>query len=140
MARRLFTLRDAERALPLIRAHLLDGLHAKERLEEIRAEIERLDDEAGIDDDFQVRLFALLKEHHQLSARLFDLLESLERLGVVIKNFDTGLVDFPCRFEDRDIYLCWQLGERRIQHWHVLQEGFAGRKPIVDVEFELQKP
>ena len=45
-----------------------------------------------------------------------------------------GLVDFIGRHEGRDVYLCWKLGEERITHWHELNAGFAGRKPVLAAE------
>ena len=42
--------------------------------------------------------------------------------------FDT--VDFPARLEGREVYLCWQLGEPEVLHWHAMDAGFAGRQPI----------
>jgi len=57
-------------------------------------------------------------------------LERLEELGVVVKDLDTGLVDFPARHAGEDVLLCWQVGEDDVSWWHGLAEGFAGRKPI----------
>jgi len=57
-------------------------------------------------------------------------LERLEELGVVVKDLDIGLVDFPARHAGEDVLLCWQVGEDEVSWWHGLAEGFAGRKPI----------
>ncbi len=58
-------------------------------------------------------------------------LERLERLGVLVKDADRGLVDFPALREDgEEVLLCWQVGEDEIAYWHGLEEGFAGRKPL----------
>ncbi len=59
----------------------------------------------------------------------------LEEIGVVVKDLDTGLLDFPaCRpgpdGELAEVELCWQVGEATVSQWHVPGEGFAGRKPI----------
>jgi hypothetical protein len=56
--------------------------------------------------------------------------EQLERLGVLVKDLDTGLVDFPALNEGEEVLLCWQLGEDEVAHWHGVDEGFAGRKPL----------
>ena len=55
---------------------------------------------------------------------------SLQRLGVLVKDLDTGLLDFPALHEGEEVLLCWQLGEDEVAHWHGLDEGFAGRKPL----------
>jgi hypothetical protein len=49
---------------------------------------------------------------------------------VQVKDLDIGLLDFPCRVNGEIILLCWKLGEEGITHWHGVEEGFAGRKPI----------
>lgn len=51
-------------------------------------------------------------------------------LGAMPKGIDPALVDFPCRIDGREIYLCWVLGEKTITHYHGLEEGFAGRRPL----------
>lgn len=55
----------------------------------------------------------------------------LNDLGVQLKDYSRGLIDFPCSRNGQVILLCWQLGENeRIQWWHELGTGFAGRKPL----------
>ena len=56
--------------------------------------------------------------------------DRLEELGVVLKDLDLGLLDFPSERRGEDVLLCWQVGEGSITSWHGLAEGFAGRKPI----------
>ena len=56
--------------------------------------------------------------------------EELEALGVVVKDVDLGLVDFPALRGDEEVLLCWHVGEERIAYWHGLEEGYAGRKPV----------
>jgi hypothetical protein len=55
---------------------------------------------------------------------------ALDEAGVVVKDVDAGLVDFPSRRDGQDVFLCWQVGERELAWWHGVDEGFAGRKPI----------
>ena len=54
----------------------------------------------------------------------------LQALGVLVKDLDSGLLDFPALREGEEVLLCWQLGEDEVAHWHGLDEGFAGRKPL----------
>lgn len=60
--------------------------------------------------------------------------ENFEQSGVLVKDLDKGLVDFPTLFRGEEVYLCWKLDEASIRFWHGAQEGFAGRKAI-DQEF-----
>jgi hypothetical protein len=56
--------------------------------------------------------------------------ERLDRLGVLVKDLDRGLVDFPALRAGEEVLLCWQVGEDEVAYWHGLEEGFAGRKPL----------
>jgi hypothetical protein len=60
------------------------------------------------------------------------LVAELEEAGVQVKDLDRGLVDFPARHPESGdlVLLCWHLGEERVAHWHGLEDGFAGRKPL----------
>ena len=55
----------------------------------------------------------------------------LEELGVQLKDYERGLIDFPAMREGRVVLLCWQLGEGdELEWWHDLEAGFAGRQPL----------
>jgi hypothetical protein len=59
-----------------------------------------------------------------------DLIGEIEALGVVVRDPDSGLVDFASTRDGEPIYLCWRLGEERVGYWHPRDTGFAGRQPI----------
>jgi hypothetical protein len=66
-----------------------------------------------------------------LLVQLTSLVSDLETLGVQLKDFGRGLVDFPSLREGRVVLLCWQLGEGdSIEWWHDVEAGFAGRTPL----------
>jgi hypothetical protein len=77
---------------------------------------------------------ALLAEAHEAvereAAGIARCVEGIQELGGLVKDIGEGLVDFPAKREDEDVLLCWKLGEDEIAHWHGLEEGFAGRKPL----------
>jgi hypothetical protein len=56
--------------------------------------------------------------------------EQLERLDIVVRDLDRGLIDFPAVLEGREVYLCWLLDEPSVTHWHAVESGFAGRRPL----------
>ena len=58
------------------------------------------------------------------------LVTEIARLGVVVRDPTSGLVDFPAVREGEPIYLCWQLGEDEVGHWHDRESGFSGRRPL----------
>ena len=59
-----------------------------------------------------------------------DLVRRIQAMGVLIKDLNTGLVDFPAWREGREVYLCWRYGEETVEHWHEIDAGFAGRQPL----------
>ncbi len=60
----------------------------------------------------------------------YQAIEDLEDTGVVIKGIDEGLLDFPSKRFDDEVWLCWKEGESEIKFWHEKDVGFNGRKPI----------
>jgi hypothetical protein len=58
------------------------------------------------------------------------LLETVEEAGIVLRDIDRGLVDFPALFEGREVYLCWEVGEDEVGYWHELEGGYGGREPL----------
>ncbi len=56
--------------------------------------------------------------------------EWLNDRNILLRDPETGLVDFPADREGREVYLCWRLGEDRVGWWHELDTGFVGRKPL----------
>ena len=65
--------------------------------------------------------------------RLNKLVHRIQDIGVHIKDLSVGLMDFPALYEGREVYLCWLFGEERIEYWHEIDLGFAGRQ-IIDWE------
>ena len=74
------------------------------------------------------------KELESAVDRLQGFVDELGSIGVELKDYQTGLVDFIGRHQGRDVYLCWKLGEESITHWHELHTGFAGRLPISQLD------
>jgi hypothetical protein len=58
------------------------------------------------------------------------LLDALEQSGIVLRDIDRGLVDFPALLDGREVYLCWELGEDEVAYWHDLEGGYGGREPL----------
>ena len=62
--------------------------------------------------------------------KFYHSIEDLENTGVVVKSIDQGLLDFPAKRFDDEVWLCWKEGETEIKFWHDKDSGFNGRKPI----------
>jgi hypothetical protein len=79
--------------------------------------------------------YVLNKDKQERGAeRLKSAVEEIHSMGVLIKDLDIGLVDFPTLFRGEEVYLCWRMGEADVRFWHGVHEGFQGRKAI-DQEF-----
>jgi len=129
---RLFTIEEARASLPEVRRQA-------ERLVEARADqlaaAGRLSEATGVSagnghGPGQELLAELRDALEQAETEFAAAFRALDEAGVVVKDVDAGLVDFPSRRDGRDVYLCWQVGEDDLAWWHGTEEGFAGRKPI----------
>ena len=132
MAPRVFTPEEANAALPELRPLVEAMVDAKRRLDEAQ---ERRDEVAqqiagnggGIP---PAELGTLDHEVNEAATELAAAMGEVQAMGVLIKDLDTGLVDFPAKRDGEDILLCWQLGEDEVAFWHGLEDGYAGRQPI----------
>ena len=128
-----FTLAEAQRLLPRVERLMRDALARKgeyERAERaIRSFTERVMMMGGMNVDRDQAREA--RQRRDTAAQnLREAIEQVQELGCVVKDLDTGLVDFPTRFRGVEVYLCWRMGERSIEFWHGVDEGFRGRKAI----------
>jgi hypothetical protein len=69
----------------------------------------------------------------RLAAEITDSVERVNELGCLVKDVELGLVDFYAMQDDEPVFLCWQFGEPAVTHWHGVDEGYAGRRPIEGV-------
>ncbi len=131
MAPRHFTREEAEEMLPYVAPLLfkLRGLKAEHdseqsRVSEITARMRT--NGHGLADDLRKAQAELAKTVEQIN----ELVERINDMGCELKDVDMGLIDFRSVMGGREVYLCWKLGESRIQFWHGVEEGFRGRKRI----------
>ena len=121
---RHFTRAEANALLPQLRA-LLDQLReSKEELTDAEAHealAEAAPSNGGGEEGRQVGI-AFLEVRR--------LLETIEQSGIVLRDIDRGLVDFPSLIDGREAYLCWELGEDDVGYWHDLDAGYGGREPL----------
>jgi hypothetical protein len=113
---------------PLVEA-LVEHRRAQRRAEAERGELAaRIAGNGGAIDSQQLgRLDASLEQTRIAIARCVN---RIHGFGAIVKDVDTGLVDFPALWRNEEVLLCWRLGEPEVAHWHGLEEGFAGRKAL----------
>lgn len=125
MQRKLFTVSEANRALPRL-THILRTLRdCYGWLKEHRQQPPFLVQKHQIINDSPVDF-----EYFQTLVRVRGLLREIEDIGVLVKDLSQGLVDFPSRLNGREIFLCWKLGEDRVGFFHDPEAGYAGRQPV----------
>jgi hypothetical protein len=132
---RYFTLAQAEQMLPEVDRALRDALFQKSEYEAADQELGRHTQRIRMAGGSRVNpgpFLAMRARRDTSAAALKEIFEHLEEMGVLIKDLDTGLIDFLTRYHDRDVCLCWKLGEEGIRYWHGTDEGFRGRKAIDD--------
>jgi len=89
---------------------------------------------AADDNPDAVDLVKLNQRRAVLARQIAEGVRSIHEHGVLVKDLEQGLIDFYALSGDRLIFLCWQLGEAEIAHWHTLEGGFAGRQPLHRIE------
>lgn len=63
-----------------------------------------------------------------------EVVQEISGTGCVIKDLAQGLVDWPALHEGREVWLCWRYGESEVSYWHDLNAGYAGRRPVTELE------
>jgi len=122
---RLFTVEEANALLPHLRELLADVAVHLGALREKAPHLEPILAAAGSNGGGRVG-----SEYGVEAYRLYAAIERIRELGVLIKDLDSGLVDFPHERDGRVVFLCWLPEEDRITHWHELDAGYAGRQPL----------
>jgi hypothetical protein len=130
---KLFTLTEAERTRREVEPVLIEAIEARRKLQplddELGAIAARIQTMGGIIVPYE-HAARLRFDHDRLAESLRASLERIQSTGCVVKDLDTGLLDFPAIMNNEEVYFCWRLGEERIRFYHRQDEGFAGRKPI----------
>jgi len=127
MDERIFTLEEASRLLPRIRSILEEVGSEWRRVRELNPEIQKVRDKTPLDGFSPYGV-----EYVESVSHLMFLLHQIKDLGVIVKDVDKGLCDFPYMRDGKMVYLCWHLGEDSIGYWHDIEAGFAGREPLDD--------
>ena len=119
---RRFTVEEANAMLPELRRVLPDMQSAREVV--LRAG-ERIKGAAPRDGGGSEG-----REYWEALATLRRETESLSATGIILRDVDSGLVDFPAERDGRPMFLCWRLGEAEVGYWHPVDTGFSGRRPL----------
>ena len=132
MAKR-FTLTEATRLLPEIDKLIRDAVTLKSAFQDAEGALHAFNQRVAMSGGMVIdrdQVMELRAARESRGERLKALIERIHEYGCLVKDLDTGLLDFPTLFRGREVYLCWRMGEPEIAWWHGVEEGFAGRKAI----------
>jgi hypothetical protein len=128
-----FTRAEAEALLPHLDPILRELRDLRSQLRDVEHQLEALQVKMrGNGHTHQGELAQLRATAATLIAAIDECVRRVSAYGVLVKDMETGLVDFPARRQGREIYLCWRLGEPHVAWWHPIEDGFAGRQPLDD--------
>lgn len=133
MSRKYFSLAEANRTLPLVRRIVADITVLYPKWRDLVYRYEYVAAQARPDWGESDEQLALHAEIEGVAQDINQYLEELEEIGCVFKGFEAGLVDFYGKLYGREVFWCWKIGEDRIDHWHDVEAGYAGRQPVPEV-------
>jgi len=121
-----FSVNDANKILPLV---IKKFNYAKKAKAEVMKMEQQLTSEITSTTSLEEYTINKRKLNSSIT-KFYQSIEDLENTGVSLKGLDEGLLDFPAKRFDEEIWLCWKEGETEIKFWHEKDTGFMGRKPI----------
>jgi hypothetical protein len=126
---RVFTLSEANQLIPQLEEHLRSVKKGKTVLVRIKEEIKKAASKASAGGGspsgaHYIRSLELISEN----------LRAIQEMGVLVKDLEMGLCDFPHLLDGRIVYLCWKLGENDIRWWHEVNTGYQDRQPLHEHE------
>ena len=124
--KRRFSLAEANSTLPLVKRIVGDIVRTHGLVLKYQGELERSPSSKD-PSATQSRLDDAVNH-------LEDYVDELTDVGCELKDYQIGLIDFVGRHQNRDVHLCWKLGEEQIGYWHEINAGYAGRQPIASLK------
>ena len=121
-----FTTKEANQALPDIIKKFEFALAKKNEVSKLEQQLQ-----ISLSTTNTFEEYVTLKQKlNSAITQFYEAVEILENTGVVVKSIEQGLLDFPSKRFDDEVWLCWKYGETEIKFWHEKDSGFMGRKPI----------
>lgn len=120
--KKYFTLEEANRSVTYISRVVMDITDCYRQAVETRQRMEQLHPDDNLEH--------LKSDYEKLMDRLNELLEELHLVGVELKDFEKGLVDFPAVHQGREIFYCWQAAQAKIESWHEVDTGYGCRQSV----------
>ncbi|NOJ27600.1 MAG: DUF2203 domain-containing protein [Nitrososphaera sp.] len=126
-----YTPQTANKAIPEVKRMFANIVNQKKQVVVLQQELQSI---ADLGSPFD-RYVKKKQELNSAVTKLYKAIEDLEGTGVMIKGVDEGLLDFPAKRFEEEVWLCWKAGEEEVRFWHGKDEGFMGRKPLISSGF-----
>ena len=120
-----FTVEEANAALPALRVIVAKMLEARQRIVDAQPQVWPVLEKAAGNGGSPLAS-TVLKDFEIVQHSV----KAIQKMGIELKDINTGLVDFLAERDGRDVYLCWRYDEPSVAHWHDLETGFTGRQPL----------
>lgn len=128
--RKYYTITEAEDVIPLLKPRIINLVKLSKAIEFLESvDIQYADEYETIKQDVLMN-----KKFHDYSLRFCREAERLLNMGVVLKDVEEGMVNFFALHEGKEIFLCWKLGEHRIDSWYEVNSDYEFRKPLSDLK------
>ncbi len=121
-----FTTNEANTALPDVIKKFEYALAKKNEVTKLEQQLQM---SLSTTDSFEAYV-TLKQKLNSIITKFYEAVEILENTGVVVKSIEQGLLDFPSKRFNEEVWLCWKYGETEIKFWHEKDSGFMGRKPV----------
>lgn len=121
-----YTPQKANKVLPEVKKKFNLIIAIRDQIIGLQEELQNL-----IETDASLDKYMIKKQElNTAMLNLYKAIEDLEKMGIMIKSVDEGLLDFPSMRFNEEVWLCWKAGEEEVKFWHGKNEGFIGRKPL----------
>jgi hypothetical protein len=132
--KRHFTVEECNALIPELEVHFSQVMQLRAQLRSLYAELEKLGEAPSAETIQRTTGPAVLVKtrgkFRGMMEALTEELHAIEETGATVKDLDMGLCDFLGEHQGREVWLCWQYGEKRIGFWHDLDSGFSSRQPL----------
>jgi hypothetical protein len=128
-----FTLDEAQALLPVLESLLKRALEGKQAAETVETDLSELGRRIYLSGGMKIDTTKVARMRADMEGHLQQVRETvaeIDAIGVQVKDLETGLLDFPFKLDDDVVLLCWRIGEASIEHWHTVDAGFKGRRPV----------
>ncbi len=124
---RYFTVAQAEELIPDLEKIFAAILEIRPKAEAKARMLQKLEEEGSTD---AARIALEKGQLDFLAGGINEWFQRIMDLGAFPKGLDPALVDFPYRLGDKEVYLCWRLGEKKITHYHGIEDGYSNRRRL----------